>query len=312
MNQLPTVSIILPTFNRAKMLPDAVNSIFRQTYTDWELILWDDGSTDSTSQFASQLKDQRISCRYHSNRGKAATLNCAIKEARGQYLAFLDDDDRWLPDKLSRQIALLNSNPDIEMVFTNYLNINLASGKTGEGFKQNRRGLSELKTSSIEDEGQIVEAGFLRAIAKESFIAFDTVVLRKDIIDRIGNFREDLRNGEDFEFWWRLGLSSVVLGFLDSILLTRVKHSDSLSAASIPASINTLKALDACRAQALTSDQPETTVFLRNRYRNAWQNLGFAYALSGDKHKMTQAMRESLKYGFRPGSLRLWLKGLLV
>jgi len=312
MQDHPTVSIILPTFNRAKILPDAVNSILGQSYMDWELILWDDGSTDGTSLFTSQLKDPRISCHYHPNRGKAATLNCAIKEARGQYLAFLDDDDRWSADKLTRQMDFLKSNNNVDMVFTNYLNVNLHSGITGEGFEQNKKGLADLKTRSIATDEQIVEAGFLRAIAKENFIAFDTAVLRKDLLNRIGYFKEDLRNGEDFEFWWRFGLSGAIPAFINKILLTRMKHSNSLSSASVPASLNTLKTLDACWEQALTSNQPESNVFLRDRYRNAWQNLSFAYGLAGDKYKMTQAMKQSLKYGFRLGSLRLWLKGLLV
>ena len=116
----PKVSVIIPTYNRAAMLPRAVDSVLAQTFTDFELLIVDDCSADETSDVVARLDDSRIRAfRHRRNRGSAATRNTGIANARGEYIAFLDDDDEFLSTKLERQVdALAAAGPDVGMVYT--------------------------------------------------------------------------------------------------------------------------------------------------------------------------------------------------
>src|SRR5687767_548324 len=103
--EVPTISVVLPTFNREEFLTEAFESIAAQTFADWELIVVDDGSTDGTSALVGQLARrvaQPVTYLYQPNRGPGAARNLGIQRARGQYLAFLDSDDLWLPHHLAR------------------------------------------------------------------------------------------------------------------------------------------------------------------------------------------------------------------
>src|SRR4026208_1024460 len=111
-NKKPVVSVISIFFNEEKFIEDAVKSVFAQTYQEWELLLVDDGSTDKSTEIARRFAEQRPErVRYfehdgHENRGMSATRNLGIRNAKGDYIAFLDADDMWLPHKLDRQVGI--------------------------------------------------------------------------------------------------------------------------------------------------------------------------------------------------------------
>ena len=110
-----TISIILPTFNRSRYLPLALDSILAQTYRDLEVIVVDDGSTDDTGQVVVPYSGQ-IRYIYRENQGRGAARNAGLEHATGEYIAFLDSDDLWYPDKLERQVTVLEANPDSAFV----------------------------------------------------------------------------------------------------------------------------------------------------------------------------------------------------
>src|SRR6266481_5515722 len=110
---MPLVSVIIPTFDRPKFLEAALRSVLRQTVTDFEVLVIDDGSATDVLPLLDALHDGRIRYfRHESNRGEAAARNTGIINARGAYLAFLDDDDEWLPEKLRLQLELFSRRPD--------------------------------------------------------------------------------------------------------------------------------------------------------------------------------------------------------
>lgn len=123
MNKHSLVSVIIPFLNAEKYIHEAIESVLAQSYGEWELLLVDDGSTDSSTQTARQYERQhRRTVRYlehagHQNRGLSATRNLGISAARGEVIAFLDADDLWLPHKLERQMAILDSQPEAAMVY---------------------------------------------------------------------------------------------------------------------------------------------------------------------------------------------------
>ena len=127
-----TVSIIMPSYRTAKYIAESISSVQRQTYTNWELIIVDDCSPDNTDEvIAPFLSDKRI--RYLKNKvnsGAAVSRNRALREARGRWIAFLDSDDLWMPDKLEKQISFMKQR-GYHFSYTNYEEINEAGEKTG-------------------------------------------------------------------------------------------------------------------------------------------------------------------------------------
>jgi glycosyltransferase involved in cell wall biosynthesis len=119
----PVVSVITIFLNAAEFVREAVDSVFTQTYSDWELLLVDDGSTDASSQIAKRYagqhpeKVQYFEHKGHRNRGTGPSRNLGLRHARGKYIAFLDADDVWLPHKLEQQVAILEANPEVAMVY---------------------------------------------------------------------------------------------------------------------------------------------------------------------------------------------------
>lgn len=120
MSENTTVSVIIPTFNRSGFLRMAIQSVARQTYQDWECIIVDDGSTDNTREIVDGLarQDGRMKYFFKENGGQGSARNLGLEKARGEFIAFLDSDDEWLPEKLERQITLLLKNPKFDFCYT--------------------------------------------------------------------------------------------------------------------------------------------------------------------------------------------------
>jgi glycosyltransferase involved in cell wall biosynthesis len=189
---MPKVSVIIPTYNRAELLRSAIESARNQTFKDLEIIVSDDKSTDHTREVVESFKDPRI--KYVLNEGKkgpSATRNTAILVSEGEYIAFLDDDDEWLPDKLQRQVELLDySLSNICGIYSNRLFIDRKSDKI----------LSD-------DPGTEKHQGnLLYQLMIKSPIHTSTVVIRKSCLDEIGLFDETISYMEDRDMWIRLSM----------------------------------------------------------------------------------------------------------
>ena len=125
------VSIIMPSYNTASFIEETIQSVLNQTYTNWELIIVDDCSTDNTDEVLENIKDSRI--RYFKNdknSGAAVSRNKALREAKGQWIAYLDSDDLWMPEKLEKQIHFMETN-GYAFSYTNYEEIDVNGNKTG-------------------------------------------------------------------------------------------------------------------------------------------------------------------------------------
>ena len=225
--------ILLPTYNRASSAGGGF-LLHKRTQT---------GSAD-LERFQRMkpavlhgLNDVRIRCFSDRNRGKAAAVNCAFARSRGDLIAFLDDDDTWLPDKLKSQIAFLQNDRDVDLIFSNFLNINKDTDIGANGFAQSAAGLGRLQTSSDSPDYKRIRKGWLEGIAVDNFIAMDTIIMRRSLIEVVGGFNEKLACSEDFELWWRLGLAGVRAAYTDEVLLIRNKYPGSLSAAACAPSL---------------------------------------------------------------------------
>jgi glycosyltransferase involved in cell wall biosynthesis len=308
---LPLVSVILPTYNRAEWLSRAIDSVIAQTYTHWELIVWDDGSTDHTEGIAKAYNNQKIKYHFDDNHGVYYARNRSIQVSRGEYIAFLDSDDEWMDDKLSVQVTAMIAHPRIDLLFTDFFNIRLNDERAFRGFKQCLRAMKSLDVEEVEDDLFLIKNRFLESLTIEDFIATDTVILRREVFDRAGLFKSNIKSSEDYELWWRMALAGVCFAYINKVYLRRYKYPGSLSSSSISMFENRLKVLDLCVYESLTKGRMDLVPYLNGPYRIAWQNMIPMYGNIGDRKGMLNAFYHSLKYGFTLGSIRLLLEAIL-
>ncbi|NMF87370.1 glycosyltransferase [Aromatoleum petrolei] len=210
--EAPTVSVIIPTWNAAWCIRRAIDSVFAQAYRDFELIVVDDGSTDDTAvvlgTYGGQLKVVT-----KSNGGMSSARNAGIREARGHYLAFLDADDRWLPYKLARQVAMLDRHPDLAFC---------AAVATFEDLQGRTLGEWRGARGQPADVAEVFENH--AAVAGGA----SAVLARRDLVARLGGFDETLAGAEDTDLWIRLAAHG---GFvcIDEPLVVVLRRPDSVS-----------------------------------------------------------------------------------
>lgn len=183
------VSVIISTFNRAQYLKRSVESVLNQTFQDFELIIVDNASTDQTQSFIQSLTDQRISTvRHGTNKGGSAARNTGIKLARGNFIAFLDDDDEWLPEKLSKQVqAFENASKEVGLVYAG-----------SEFFDDTKQRL--VGTNHPSCRGHVYQRLLLSTVIG----SVTSVMVRKECLDKAGMFDEELTSCQDWEMWLRI------------------------------------------------------------------------------------------------------------
>jgi len=190
-NEKPKVSVIIPTYNRAELLPRAIKSVLEQTYQDFEIIVVDDGSTDNTEEVIKEFQEQDKRIKYikhDKNKGGSAARNTGIKAARGEYIAFQDSDDEWLPEKLEKQMKVFkNALPEVGVVYTGFLRI-----KNG---KENYIPSSWV----IKKEGNIHDE-----LLRGNFVTTQSIIIRKECFKKAGMFDEKLPRLQDWELVIRL------------------------------------------------------------------------------------------------------------
>jgi glycosyltransferase involved in cell wall biosynthesis len=190
----PIVSVILPTYNRAGLLREAIDSVRRQTFRSWELVVVDDGSTDATGALLAGLDEPNLRALRTAHSGNPARArNVGLAEARGQYVAFLDDDDLWLPEKLAVQLPLLTGG-DFRWSYTGFISMNAR----GEHIWQTP--LDRIPT------GRILEP----LLELRAAVALPTVIAERTLIEGVGGFDEAMRTREDYALWLELAARAEV------------------------------------------------------------------------------------------------------
>ncbi len=184
----PAVTVVIPTFNRAAIVVRAIRSVMRQTCQDWELIVVDDGSTDGTEQAVKGLSDNRIKyIRHDRNRLAGAARNTGIRYAQGEYVAFLDSDDEWPPEKLQKELEVFrNSDPAVGLVYTGKMILD----ETGR--------VLEIRMAT--KSGWVFDA-----LLDSNFIGSSSLVtVKKQALERVGGFDETLVSHQDWDLCLRV------------------------------------------------------------------------------------------------------------
>lgn len=185
---MPTVSVVIPAHNAADCLGQAIDSVLAQTYADLEIVVVDDGSTDETVCVAESY-GQPVLCLRQQRHGVATARNRGIRASSGRYVAFLDADDLWRPEKLEVQLP--------------YLELDPATGLVCSDWALERGGVSV--TSSAFSKRAAVASGYLfRRVVRDSFLLTSTVIVRRSCLDEAGYFDESFPTSEDMDLWLRL------------------------------------------------------------------------------------------------------------
>lgn len=207
---LPLVTVIIPTYNRAAFVAEAIDSVLAQSERDFELLVIDDGSTDETQRVC-EAYGARLQYFQQEHRGVSAARNFGIAQARGSFITFLDSDDLWQKHKLRQQIAWLNAHPEIMLCYTNEIWIR-------RGVRVNQKKLHQKAG------GWIYPLCLPRCIISPS-----SVLMRRELFEHVGTFDESLPICEDYDQWLRVAARFEV-GFLDEpLIIKRGGHADQLS-----------------------------------------------------------------------------------
>ncbi|MGF1723948.1 glycosyltransferase family 2 protein [Photobacterium nomapromontoriensis] len=189
------VSVVIPTYNCLTFLPRAVSSVLEQTHQDLELIIINDNSSDNSADYLNTLKDNRIKTITTLGVGASQARNVGIDQACGEYIAFLDADDFWLSEKLSRQLKLHSTYSNIAMSFTNYEHLTETYQPIVDCFR--------YWGYSPDGEYGCLEKP-LELILQKNIIGTSTVMIKADVLQRIGGFNTELQYGEDWDLWLRI------------------------------------------------------------------------------------------------------------
>lgn len=268
------VSVIIPAYNAEKTIKKTIKSVLNQTFSDWELIVVDDGSTDSTKEVVAEIKDNRISLFSFPNAGVSAARNRGVNKSSGEFLAFIDADDLWTPDKLELQLKALQENPNAAVAYswTDYINESDKIIYSGRHITLN---------------GNIYEKLLVRYVLENG----SNFLIRKDAYLKVGGFDESISGGEDWELCIRLSQHYEFVTIPKTQVLYRVSpHSSTTNVRKIE--LESLRVLEKSYHQAPQSVQYLKKESLADLYKYLlWKTLA-----GSKQHKGLQAIRYLWNY----------------
>jgi glycosyltransferase involved in cell wall biosynthesis len=262
----PLVSVIIPAYNAYDFIVETINSVVSQTYSPIEIIVVDDGSQDNTSELVQSTFGDGVKLLTQVNSGPSAARNRGILESTGEYIAFLDADDIWLPEKIENQIALMEKQADIVLICGDMLDFDESGNERLSHFEKN--GLDERYFGN----GLYVTDAF-RKIYNKNFISTPTVVLRSSVLKNTDLFPVEFRFSEDYLFWLDVARFGKV-AYQKEVYTRRRKHAANL----------TNETIENVRIRPMVLDRiaerhgeylKEQGINIRDRYASAWFQIGY-------------------------------------
>ncbi len=184
---MPKVSVVIPAYNAMAYLPETLESVFRQTFTDFEVLIINDGSSDHIVQWVAQITDPRVKLISQENQGLPGARNTGIAYARGEYVAFVDADDLWQPTKIERQVRCLEDKPEVGLVYTWTALIDEQSNPTGRVY-------------AFDAEGNVWE----QLLVGDPISNGSSCMVRRSCFETVGVFDRSLTSAEDYDMWLRI------------------------------------------------------------------------------------------------------------
>ena len=212
---LTKVSVIIPAFNQARFLAQAVESVLRQTHREIEVVVIDDGSTDTTPEVAQSFGD-RIKYVRQDNAGLPAARNRGLQESTGEYVSFLDSDDFFQPDKIERQARLLDADAALGFVYCDVVMVDEAGQALADGY-------------SVTASGRRLSGDIFPSLMLGGYFPPHTVLIRRRVLESVGNFDPELGGHADYDLWLRVAGAGHRAGYVDEKLASYRNHGDSMS-----------------------------------------------------------------------------------
>jgi glycosyltransferase involved in cell wall biosynthesis len=248
------VSVIMPAYNAASFIRDAVESAIRQTYPNIEIIVVDDGSTDATADVLREYGSRGLIRYFHQeNSGCGSAKNTGFLHAAGEYIAYLDADDIWYETKVERQLACLKANPDAAIVFCDEYRI----------FEEGEPVKAPPKLKPGEDAYE--------KLLTECYTTPSTIMLKREVIDSIGPYNVKMAYNEDWEFLLKAGLRYKI-AYLPEYLLTRKLHPGSMTSRHY---YNAYYFLEVCRSLKGLLDKRRESVLKEYNVKRCWKSVAW-------------------------------------
>lgn len=283
------VSVIIPTYNNSATIEMAVESVLQQSLCDVEILIIDDGSTDDTARKIKSLQEkngQKIHYFFQENAGPAAARNKGLNVCQGEFIAFLDADDEWMPEKLAKQVAVLNENTGCGFVYCDNIFVN-TDGRPIENY------VREIKK---------VRGDILLDLFKNHLLMTPAVMFRQSCLQKTSLFKEYLRVGEDYDFFLRLA-KNFKADYIDEKLWKRFVDPHSLSRQDyVQDAVNDLSTL-----HCFIKESPD--FYQKNRIqikqRLADYHFSFGYRLLEDGNNFLAFMQLSRSFFMKPSILTM-------
>lgn len=264
------ISVIIPTYNRKKTLARAIQSVINQSFSPFEILIIDDGSNDGTEEWVKE-NFQNIKYIYQNNHGVSSARNVGIENAYGDWVAFLDSDDEWIPNKLYEQVKSIESNPKMKFFHTNEIWI--------------RNGVRVNQMKKHKKYGGYIFEKCLDICR----VSPSSVLIQKEVFDNIGVFDESLRVCEDYDLWLRI-TSKYPVVFLDEPLIYKYGgHADQLSKVNDGIESYRIQSLEKIIKSGYLSDEQKVKAV------NALVNKMNIYSKGLEKRKKLDALRDIKK-----------------
>ena len=264
------ISVIIPTYNRKKTLARAIQSVINQSFSPFEILIIDDGSNDGTEEWVKE-NFQNIKYIYQNNHGVSSARNVGIENAYGDWVAFLDSDDEWIPNKLYEQVKSIESNPKMKFFHTNEIWI--------------RNGVRVNQMKKHKKYGGYIFEKCLDICR----VSPSSVLIQKEVFDNIGVFDESLRVCEDYDLWLRI-TSKYPVVFLDEPLIYKYGgHADQLSKVNDGIESYRIQSLEKIIKSGSLNDEQKVKAV------NALVNKMKIYSKGLEKRKKLDALRDIKK-----------------
>ncbi len=278
-NTSPLVSIILPTYNCANFLPDSLGSILLQTYGSYEIVVVDDGSTDNTKEVLDPFMGKIKYINLEQNKGLPVARNIGIRSAQGRYIAFIDADDLWFPEKLQTDIEHFQRYPEVGMVYSKHINVDEKGTFINRGTKR------RLPSGNI----------FIQLFSEQNFITTSTVVVKKEVFETAGLFDEQFFNCQDWDMWLRTAFYFKVAGINE--FLVKYRHNPNSLSKNYQRVLKHQKmVIDKIYTVFKDKENGISEKLYKKRLALHYAKVGRYYLRAGDKNHAHENFRLSLEY----------------
>lgn len=285
----PLVSAVIPVYNSEEYLRQAIESVLAQRYRPIQIIAVDDGSTDASLSILQSFGDQ-IQIHQQRNSGSAVARNKGISESRGEFIAFLDADDAWHPDKTSMQVAHLQAHPDIGIVYAGLLKTFHARSEEIDRF------LHQPVNKELEIDP--VGSGWLYTdLIKQSGPHTSSVMIRRSLVRKIGEFDDRYRKGQDYDYWIRVSRETEFHKLKQDLSVYRV-HKEGITGKPSRHNYGAIVIESALEKWGPTGPDGSrlSQRDIRKRLYELWFQFGYLHEKKGDIRIATRAFLRSFQY----------------